>query len=150
MRKIVFLLVFLSFIFAAELRITSKFFNYNSKTLQSIFKGDVNATKGKDNILCNELIVYFNKNKKPIKYVAIGNVKFIFSMDVNSTYKGKADKLTYELKTGEIILEGNAFIKKIETNESISGDLIKMNKITKNIEVIGNKKPVNIIIKVNQ
>jgi len=148
MRKIIFLLIFLSFIFATELKITSKFFNYNSKTLQSIFKGDVNATKGKDNILCNELIVYFN-NKKPIKYVAIGNVKFIFSMDKNSTYKGKADKLTYELNTGEIILK-NAFIKKIETNESISGDLIKMNKITKNVEVIGNKKPVNIIIKVNQ
>ena len=149
MKKVIILLIFLSFIFASELKITSKFFNYNSKTLQSIFKGDVNVTKDKDNILCNELIVYFNNNKKPIKYVAIGNVKFIFSMDKNSTYKGKADKLTYELNTGEIILK-NAFIKKIETNESISGDLIKMNKITKDIEVIGNKKPVNIIIKVNQ
>jgi len=149
MKKVIILLIFLSLLFASELKITSKFFNYNSKTLQSIFKGDVNVTKDKDNILCNELIVYFNKNKKPIKYVAIGNVKFIFYMDKNSTYKGKANKLTYELNAGEIILK-NAFIKKIETNESISGDVIKMNKITKDIEVIGNKKPVNIIIKVNQ
>ncbi|EDM23865.1 lipopolysaccharide transport periplasmic protein LptA [Caminibacter mediatlanticus] len=150
MKKIIYLFAVVSFLISAELKITSKFFNYDSKKLESIFKGDVNATKGSDNILCNELIVYFNKNKKPIKYIAIGNVRFIFKMDENSTYKGKTDKLTYLLMTGEIILNGNAFIKKIETNESISGDIIKINRITKNIEVEGNKKPVNIIIKVDE
>ncbi|QCT94764.1 lipopolysaccharide transport periplasmic protein LptA [Caminibacter mediatlanticus TB-2] len=150
MKKIIYLFAVVSFLISAELKITSKFFNYDSKKLESIFKGDVNATKRSDNILCNELIVYFNKNKKPIKYIAIGNVRFIFKMDENSTYKGKTDKLTYLLMTGEIILNGNAFIKKIETNESISGDIIKINRITKNIEVEGNKKPVNIIIKVDE
>jgi lipopolysaccharide export system protein LptA len=118
--------------------------------MYSEFIGDVNATKEKDNILADKMYVYFNKQKKPTKFIAIGHVKFIFSLDNNATYKGHCDRLEYYLKSGDIYLIGNAFIKKIETNESISGSKIKMNRFTKDISVIGNKKPVNIIIKVNE
>ena len=137
-------------LFSAELKITSQKFFYNSQKMYSEFVGDVNATKGKDNILADKMYVYFNRQKKPVKFLAIGHVRFIFALDNNSTYKGHCDKLEYYIKTGDIILSGNAFIKKIETNESISGNKIKMNRITKDISVIGNKKPVNIIIKVNE
>ena len=149
MKKIFMLLVFSIFLFAQNLQIISKTFKYDSKANVSIFKGDVNATKGKDKILSDEMYVYFNKEKKPVKFIAKGNVRFVFALDENSTYKGRCEELTYFIKTGDIVLKGNAFVKKLETNESISGDLIKINRITKDIEVIGNKKPVNIILKVD-
>jgi len=44
---------------AEELKVTSKYFHYDMAKKESVFKGDVNATKGKDNILSNEMIVFF-------------------------------------------------------------------------------------------
>jgi len=144
------LLLFISLLFAEDLHIVSKKFFYDSKKLESIFIGDVNVTKGKDNILADKMIIYFNKNKKPLKYIAEGRVKFLLVLDNNDTYKGYCDKLIYNFLNENIFLEGNAFVKKLETNESISGDKIKINRKTKDMEIIGNKKPVNIIIKVNE
>ncbi len=148
--KKLFLIILVCFAYAEELKVTSKYFHYDMQHKQSIFKNDVNATKGKDNILADKIIVYFNKNKKPEKFIADGNVRFIISLDQNSTYKGMSDKLTYKLQNGNIILLGNAKIIKIDTNESVKGNKIILNRFTKNAEVIGGKKPVEIIIKVNE
>jgi len=145
-----FLIIFIGMLNAEELKVTSKYFHYDMAKKESVFKGDVNATKGKDNILSNEMIVFFDKNKKPLKFMAIGNVRFIISLDENSTYKGKSDKLVYQLHNGNIILNGNAKIIKLETNESVKGNQIVLNRFTKNAEVTGGKKPVEIIIKVNE
>jgi lipopolysaccharide export system protein LptA len=149
MKKIVFLLL-ATFLIAENLKITSKYFHYITDKRISEFKGDVNATKGQDNILANEMKIYFNQNKKPVKFIAQGNVKFTISLDQNNTYKGKCNKLIYQFNNGDIYLLGNAKIIKIQTNESLSGDKIILNRKTKNATVEGNKKPVEIIIKVNE
>jgi lipopolysaccharide export system protein LptA len=149
MKKII-LSVLLCLLNADELKITSKYFHYNMSQKQSVFKDDVNATKGKDNILADKIIVYFNQNKKPQKFVAEGNVRFVISLDQNTTYKGRSDMLVYQLKNGNITLSGNANIVKTDTNESVKGNKIILNRFTKNAEVIGGKKPVEIIIKVNE
>ena len=144
------LLLFLFvYINASELKITSKFFNYDPKKQISIFKEDVNATKEKDNILCDKLIVYFDKNKKVKKIVAKNNVKFVIALDENNTYKGKGKVLIYSLEKGDIVLNKGKIVK-IETNESVKGEKIILNRIDKSAKVIGNKKPVEIIIKVNE
>jgi lipopolysaccharide export system protein LptA len=135
---------------AEELKITSKYFNYDMAKKESIFKGNVHAVKGKDNIIADKMVLYFDKNKKPVKFVAVGNVKFTISLDANSTYKGKADELIYQLNNGNIVLKGNAEIVKVQTKESVKGNKIILNRFTKNAEVIGGKKPVEIIIKVNE
>ena len=93
---------------------------------------------------------FFYKNKKPQKFVAEGNVKFVIALERNSTYKGKSKKLVYQLNNGNIILTGDAEIIKLETNESVKGNKIILNRFTKNAEVTGGKKPVEIIIKVNE
>jgi lipopolysaccharide export system protein LptA len=136
--------------YGEDLKVTSKYFHYDMAKKESVFKGDVNATKGKDNILADKMIIYFDKNKKPLRFEAYGNVKFIISLDKHSTYKGSSQKLVYQLHSGNIILTGNAQIIKLETNESVKGNRIVLNRFTKNAEVTGNKKPVEIIIKVNE
>jgi len=148
MKKILllFLIIFLN---AQELKITSKTFNYYPNKLYSDFKGDVNVTKGKDNIVANEIKVYLNKDKTFKKLIALGNVKFVLSLDKNVTYKGKSDYLEYQLKSGNIILK-NGYIKKLETNESVEGKYIKLNKFTKQAVVEGGNKPAMIIIKVKE
>jgi lipopolysaccharide export system protein LptA len=150
MKKFFIIIAVFCILKAEELKITSKYFHYETAKKESIFKGDVKAVKGKDNIEADEIIVFFNKDKKPQKFVAEGNVKFTISLDQNSTYKGKSKELMYQLHNGNIILIGNAEIIKIETNESVKGNKIILNRFTKNAEVIGGKKPVEIIIKVNE
>jgi lipopolysaccharide export system protein LptA len=148
MKKALFVLIAIA-AFAQELHIKSKTFVYDSKKLESIFTGDVNATRGKDNILADKMVIFFNKQKKPVKFEAIGHVRFVFVLDNNTTYKGHCEKLEYFIKSGDIILIGNAYVKKLQTNESISADKIKINRFTKDVNVVGEKKPVNIIIKVD-
>ena len=143
------LVLLFTYINAVELKITSKLFSYDPKKQISIFREDVNATKETDNILCDELIVYFDKNKKAKKIVAKGNVRFVITFDENNTYKGKSKILIYNLKKEDIILNKGKIIK-IETNESVKGDEIILNRIDKSAKVIGDKKPVEIIIKVNE
>jgi len=150
MKKIIFLLVFAFLAFAQELKVTSGYFHYDMQKKISLFKGDVKVVKGKDKIFADEMTVYFNDKKKPVKFIAQGNVRFVIALDQHSTYKGTANKLIYQLNNGNIILLGNAKIVKLETKESIKGDKIILNRITKNAEVIGGKKPVEIILKVNE
>ena len=122
-----FLIFFLAvFLMAENLHIVSDKFFYDSRKMVSEFIGDVNATQGKDNILAKKMIIYFNKNKKPVKYIATVNVKFIFALDNNDTYTGHCDKLIYDFLTENIFLTGNAYIKRLETNESVSGYKIKI------------------------
>jgi lipopolysaccharide export system protein LptA len=151
MKKIFIITVVMLFVLKAEnLKITSKYFHYDTAKKESIFKGEVKAKKGKDNIDADEIVVFFDKNKKPQEFRAKGHVKFVISLDKNSTYKGKSKELIYQLHNGNIILTGNAEIIKLETNESVKGNKIILNRFTKSAEVIGGKKPVEIIIKVNE
>jgi lipopolysaccharide export system protein LptA len=147
-KLIIFVLAF--FLNAEELKIVSKTFKYYPDKLYSYFKGDVNVTKGKDNIIANEIKVYLNKDKTLKELIAIGNVKFIISLDKNTTYKGYSNYLSYDIKSGDIVLKDNAFVKNLETNESVKGKYIKMNKFSKKAEVQGGKKPAVIIIKVKE
>jgi len=150
MKKVLFLLIAV-FLFGGDLKINSLKFYYDSAHLKSVFTGNVKAVKDKDEIQSDKLVIYFSKEKKPTKIVALGNVRFKFNMDQNSTYVGKCDELTYYVPTGDIILTGHAFIKKVQTNEIMKGEKIKINKIKKPVEAVGNKnKPVNIIIKVEE
>ena len=138
------------FAYSEDLKIMSKFFTYDPDKNITIFKKDVNITKKSDNILSDNLVVFFNANKKPYKFIATNNVRFNIVMDKNTTYKGKCDKLIYFFKRGDIILIGNASILKKETNESIKGDKIVINRIKKSAKVIGKNTPVEIILKVNE
>jgi len=149
MKKILFL-IFAVLLGAEEMKITSKYFHYDMAKRISVFKDDVNATKGEDNILSDKLTVIFDKNKKPTEFIAVGNVRFKINLDQNVTYTGKSKKLIYLLKKGDIILFDGIIIK-AQTHESVSGKKIILNRITKNAEVIGGKKkPVEIIMKVNE
>ena len=149
MRYIFLIFFIVSFLLSETLHIKSKEFFYDDKNLKSEFIGDVNITKGKDNILSDKIIIFFNKEKKPIKFIAFGNVRFLLK-DKDSTYKGRCNKLIYNFLNDNILLIGDVFVKKLETNESISADKVKIDRKTKNMEVIGKKKPINIIIKVNK
>jgi lipopolysaccharide export system protein LptA len=148
MNKIL-LLFLMVFAYGSNMEITSKHFEYNQTSNMSIFIGDVNVTKEKDNILSDKLVVYLTKDKKLKKLIATGNVRFIVN-DKNTTYKGKSDILKYFAKDEVFIFKGKVHIKKLQDNQELYGDKVVINKKAGTANVIGgNKKPLKFIIKVN-
>jgi len=149
MKKILILSMLSLSLFAKNLEITSKSFNYDESKKISTFTTDVNVTKGVDNILCDKMDIFFNDKKKPIKIVAINNVRFKIQADVNSTYKGKANKLIYLIPEDKIELDGNVFVKKLQDGQKLYGEKVIIDKKNRTANVIGNDKPIKFIIKVD-
>jgi lipopolysaccharide export system protein LptA len=135
----------------AELEITSQQFRFDPTKNISTFTGQVKAVQGKDYIYCHQLTIYLNKKRKPVKYVASGNVKFRITLDPQDIYTGSGQKLIYKIPTGEIVLEGNGTIVNQVTGNRVSGDLIQLNRFSKKavVKSAGNK-PVKMVIKVEE
>jgi lipopolysaccharide export system protein LptA len=150
MKNIMLFFMLVLLVNAQDLKVISNTFNYYPDKLYSIFKGNVKVTKGKDTILADKLKVYLNKDKSLKELIAVKNVKFKLHFDKNTTYEGYSDYLDYNIKSGDIVLKGNAFVKKLETNESVKGKYINLNKFSKKAVVEGGKKPAVIIIKVKE
>jgi len=136
---------------AEEIEILSNTFEADEKRLVSIFKGDVKVKKGKDKIDAKKLIVYFDKNKKPIRYEALGDVIFRVVLDLNRSYEGKAQKIIYIPKKKEYIFEKDVFIVQKPQMRKIYGQKVIINKSTNQAFVEGKKdKPVKFIFKVEE
>jgi lipopolysaccharide transport protein LptA len=135
-------------IFASEIQISSKTFQYDKIKNVAYFRNDVNVTRDKDNILSKYLTVYFNKNKHIEKIIAEKNVKFLIH-DKNSTYKGRSDSITFIIPKDLFIFSGNVKIIKLKDNQKLFGNKVIINRKTGNSNVFGKKgKPVKFIFKV--
>ncbi|NPA10855.1 MAG: lipopolysaccharide transport periplasmic protein LptA [Epsilonproteobacteria bacterium] len=134
-------------LFAQEIKVKSNELFYDSKKGISIFKGDVDIKRDNEEIKAKEMVLYF-KDKKPVKFKATGNVKFKLKLDNNAIYQGRAGVLVYDLKSGDIWLKKDVFIKNLATNESIKAQEIKLNRFSKDLKIKG--QPLNIIIKVSE
>ncbi len=138
-------------LFAADVEITSKAFEADEKKLISIFTGDVDIKKGKDRIKAQKVIVYFDKDRKPIKYEAFKNVTFKIVLDDNKSYEGKAQKIVYLPSKLEYILEKDVFILQKPEMRKIYGEKIVVNRLTGQASVKGDKdKPVKFIFKIEE
>ena len=61
---------------AEQVEITADEFYADEGKQISEFKGNVNIKKGKDTLTANLVVIYFDKKRNPLKYVASGNAKF--------------------------------------------------------------------------
>ena len=149
MKKIILFVITTIIAYSANMQILAKHFTYDKQKGVSIFKGDVNVTKEKDNILSNILYVYTDKQNKLQKLIAIGNVKFRVK-DKNSTYKGITDKLTYNANKEIYNFEGHVHITKLEDNQQIFGNKVIINKKTGDaiVDSDSNTTPIKFILKV--
>ena len=75
----------------------------------SEFKGNVNIKKGKDTLTANLAVIYFDKKRNPLKYVASGNAKFRVFIK-NKTYDGSGNELVYEPAQNLYTINGSAAV----------------------------------------
>ncbi len=152
MKKVLIVCIVLISVLIAKsenIEITSKHFEADETKLISKFTGDVKVVKGYDTITSDSLIINFDKNKKPIKYIATGKAKFKLILN-NKHYAGRADKIIYNPLNKYYRFIGNAFLQDIDTDKKIYGDDITIDQLNGkyNVKSSGNK-PVKFIFKVD-
>ena len=130
--------------------------NFETNDLKglSIFTGDVKLKMDKDKLNSDKLEIYVKpqtkgKAKKPLKYIATGNVDFeIFSN--NKHYKGKGKKVTYNPNKQEYVITGNGYLKEVTEDRELFGEKIFINQLTGSAKVNGSKKkPVRFILNID-
>lgn len=113
-------------------------------------EGSVHITKERDKLNADKVNVYMNKERKPFKFEAIGNVDFhIFTQD-GRELKGKSDTLIYLIEQSEYQLIGRAEAKEIGKPNYLKGEKIIFNNKENfaNVQSEGDA-PVRVIIDLN-
>ncbi len=152
-RRSAILAVILGFTFlnAEQVEITSNDFFADENKQTSEFIGNVNIKKGSfDELKADKVIVYFDKKRQPIKYVATGNARAkIFIKDKH--YDGKGNTVTYEPAKQIYTVSGNGYFHEIETDKNVYGEKIVVNQKDGTYSVNSDeKKPVKFIFQVEE
>ncbi len=128
--------------------------NFETNDLKglSIFTGNVKLQMGKDRLNSNKLEIYMKrktKSKKPLKYVASGNVTFEIFLN-GKQFKGKGNKIVFNPLKDEYMISGNGYLKEILQNRELFGEKIFINKRTGNAKVTGtSQKPIRFILDID-
>lgn len=143
MKKILIFLAFLATLNAEQIEINANSFEADENALTGDLDGNVIIKNGAyDTLWANHAKVFFDKQKKPLKYVATGNTHFKVLLK-DKKYNGSGAELTYE-PNGEIYtLSGSAFLHEEETDKKLYGAKIVINKKKGTYSVYSDKqKPV--------
>ncbi|PNV83523.1 MAG: lipopolysaccharide transport periplasmic protein LptA [Sulfurimonas sp.] len=96
MKKTIFLTIFLTAtLFSQELKIKANLFNADQKTGVSVFEGEVNIVRGKDELNASKVTIHTNEEQEPTKFIAEGNASFHIETLDGALYEGKAQKVIY-------------------------------------------------------
>ncbi|WP_169974137.1 MULTISPECIES: lipopolysaccharide transport periplasmic protein LptA [unclassified Campylobacter] len=146
--------IILAFIFsilplvAQNVEVTADDFFADENKFISELSGNVSVKKGKDILSADKVVIHFDKNRNPIKYVATGNAKFkVFIKDKN--YNGSGHELIYEPKSNLYTINGSGFLHEVDSDKRIYGEKISVNQNSGTYSVnSGNKKPVKFVFQV--
>ena len=146
--------LFFSALIAGQVEITSDNFFADEAKFTGEFTGNVSVKKGSDMLNANKVTIYFDKNKNPVKYVAVGDAK-IKALINQKSYDGSGRELIYEPKENLYTIKGDGFLREIDTDKKVFGELIEVNQNSGTYSVKGDekaakgeKKPVKFIFQV--
>lgn len=149
-KALVFIALFCYLLIAANNKIEVTAKNFESVGNTTTITGSVHIIKDND-ILDSDLVkIYTDKDRKPISYEAIGNVRFSLVTNDGRKLKGKSKRLIYDVAKNEYKLYDNAHIEEIGKANIVRGDLIILTNNGDYANVVGNnKKPARVTFLLN-
>jgi lipopolysaccharide export system protein LptA len=121
--------LFFSLVSAEELQVVSDNFKGDQQKGVSIFSGNVKVTKGLDELNASKVTIYTDKDKKPVKYIAEGNVSFYIVTELKEQYKGKSQSATYLPNESEYHFHKKVDLIRIDDFRRVKGDKVVVNTI---------------------
>lgn len=123
MKYILLLTLFLnSLLLSEELKIKANSFKADENTGISVFSGDVIVVKHHDELNASKVTIYVDKEKKPTKFVAIGDVSFAVETKEGSIYKGQAQRVIYLPNEKEYRFFENVHLVQVGDKKEIIGE----------------------------
>ena len=92
-----------------------------------MFTGNVQISKGTDEMNASKVTIYTDKDRSPYKYIAEGNVSFFITTENNSTYHGSAQKAIFLPNEGEYQFFKEVHLKQLNERKEINGDEVVVN-----------------------
>jgi len=138
-------------IYAEELKIRANSFTSDQNTGISVFKGNVNIVKSQDELNASKVTIFVNKKKKPVKFVAVGNVSFTIATKNGAKYKGVSGKAIYFPMKKEYYFYNNVHLQQLNDKNEILGDEVVLKTIDGKAYAKGLKKePVIMIFNIDE
>ncbi|EOH3077194.1 LptA/OstA family protein [Campylobacter jejuni] len=122
-RQIILLLACVSVTWATQIEVKALNFYSDENKGESILSGNVEVIRGDDILNSEKLIIYTDKNRKPIRYEAMQNASFKIVLK-GKTYKGSGDKFIYNVTKDTYEINGHAYINELGSNQKLFGDKI--------------------------
>ena len=140
---IFFILLFASKLLADFVDMKADHFYANDINHKAFFEGNAKIRQGNNEINASKVTVFFNDQKKALKYEAHGNVKFDLTEN-NIHYNGKADKVTYAPTSSKYYFKGNVTLIDLTNNRTIKANTVDLDLKTGLADIKGkDKKPVH-------
>jgi len=152
MKFLIILTFFLtSVLISEELKVKASQFSADEKTGITIFTGNVNIVKGIDEINASKIVIFTNKKREPVKYIATGNVSFYIKTEDSSFYKGKSQKVVYLPLKKEYQFFKDVRLEQIDDKKIIIGEKVVLKTLEGKAYAKGaNKEPVIMIFNMPQ
>lgn len=151
MKIFILMLTFLFPLIADEIIIDAQELIANEKSKVTQLRGNVQITRTNDKLNCDEAYIFLDKNNKPDKMQALGNVKFWLTLENNRKIQGKANELIYFPNLQEYQIIGNAFIEEPAKKNEVKGEKIIIRYKEGYINIVGdNKAPARLIFKLDK
>ncbi len=112
-----------------ELKVISDNFKGDQRQGVSVFNGNVKVTKGKDELNASKVTIYTDKENKPTKYLAEGDVTFYIVTEMNEQYKGKSQKAIFLPNENEYQFFTKVDLIRIDDYRRVKGDKVVVNTI---------------------
>ena len=150
LKIILFFILIQQTLFAEKVEITSTSMRAENVKKEVHFIDDVHIKQGDDWLDADKVIVYFDENNETKMYEAIGFVTFEFKHEKHS-FKGRANKVIYNMLTSRYVLRGNAVIDDNDfmLKRHVSGDEIILDMFTGRVNVKGGPISTKFFIKLH-
>lgn len=109
---------------------------HDQKNGRHVLNGKVEITQGTLSLVCDQAVLQETRDGEQTVHAVGKPVKFRQKMEGQNVWlDGKADKLDYDSKSGEVVLAGNAWVKRGEDETNAS--TITYNTATEVYRTIG-------------
>ena len=135
---------------AEELKVVAKNFEADEQKGYTIFTGDVVMTKSSDEFNASKVTVYVDENRKPTKFIAVGDVSFKITTMTGDLYAGKAQEARFFPQKKEYRFYTDVHIRQLNKQKEINGDEVIVDLIEGRAFAKGaDKKPVIMIFNID-
>ncbi len=113
---------------AQQLNVLSDNFRGDQAKGVSVFTGKVRLTKGSDELNASKVTIYTDQARKPLKYIAEGNVSFYIVTEEGEKYKGVSQKAIYLPNDAEYQFYTKVDLIRIDDFRRVKGDKVVVNE----------------------